>query len=290
MIFVIDSNYLVLSALVTIVWQTSFSIYAIFSKTDKVTDLSYGSNFVVLVLLSFFLSEVYFVRQIIVTIMVTIWGLRLAGFLFYRILKIGKDERFNEIRDSPIKFLIWFFLQFVSIWLICSPQVILNANQRNPPIMAIDIIGWIIWCIGFLCESISDQQKFIFRSNPENKNRWCDEGLWHFSRHPNYFGEIACWWGLFLSCSTILSGWTWFCVIGPIYLTVLLMFGSGVPTTERSSDKRFGHNPDYIDYKRTTPILIPFFPGIFMKGAKILFCCEFPQYNYLEPTHRFGSN
>jgi len=169
------------------------------------------------------------------------------------------------------------------VWLISSPQVILNGEVNNPPIGPLDIIGWIIWIIGFFCESVSDHQRFTFRMDPNNKGTWCQTGLWRFSRHPNYFGEICCWWGCFLSCASILAGWRWFCIIGPIFITVLLMFGSGVPTTEKSTDNKFWNIPEYQEYKRRTPVLIPFIPGVCSGPAKAVCCCEWALYNF-RPT------
>jgi steroid 5-alpha reductase family enzyme len=98
------------------------------------------------------------------------------------------DCRFDEVRSNCVKFSIWFFFQFISVWLMSLPQVILNGEPSNPGIGTLDIIGWIIWVIGFLCEAISDHQKFVFKMNPANKGHWCDVGLWKYSRHPNYFG------------------------------------------------------------------------------------------------------
>jgi len=283
MIFILDSYYLVISIFITIAWQSLFALFGTIFKSDKGTDLSYGTNFVGLTIIILLLSDTYYIRQIVVTILVCIWGIRLAGYLFYRINKIGHDHRFDEVRGSCVKFSIWFIFQFIAVWLISSPQVILNGEPNNPPIGALDIIGWTIWTIGFLFESISDQQRFNYRMNPSNK-AWCETGLWRFSRHPNYFGEICCWWGCFLSCASILAGWRWFCIIGPIFITVLLMFGSGIPTTEKSTDKRFGHLIEYQEYKQRTPVLLPFIPGVCGGSFKNIFCCEWSIYNYPPTT------
>jgi len=278
--FLLDAYYLSITALVTLGWQLSFALYATASKSDKVTDLCFGTNFAVLVILTLFLGQTFYVRQIVVTSLVVVWGLRLAGYLFYRINKIGKDKRFDEVRGHCVRFSIWFLFQFISIWLMATPQVILNAEKSNPDIGALDIVGWSIWAIGFFFESVGDHQKFVFRSNPNNKAKWCDVGLWKLSRHPNYFGEICCWWGCFLSCASVLSSWRWFSIVGPVFITVCLLFLSGIPTTEKSSDTRCGSIPEYQEYKQRTPILIPFFPGIFSGTWKVIFCCEWGIYSH----------
>jgi len=281
MVFVIDDRYLVITAIITFVWQFGFYIPAALCKFDKVTDLAYGTNFVALAIITLFLKDTFYARQIVITIFVTIWGTRLAGYLFYRIIKIGQDHRFDGARENPFKFGIWFFFQFVIIWMLALPYTLLNASSYNPNIAWNDILGWILFVVGFICETVADQQKFAFKNNPENKNHWCDVGIWKYSRHPNYFGEIILWWGIFASCASILSNWEWFVIIGTIFLTVTLVFATGIPTTEKSTDQRFWKNEDYQEWKNKTPVLVPFIPGIFRGFAKVLFCCEWAKlYNY----------
>jgi len=202
--------------------------------------------------------------------------------LFWRIINIGKDHRFDDVRENSFKFLVWFLLQFVTIWLISLPFIIINSPSKSDSddLIASDYVGWAIWLIGFVCEAIADQQKFQFRNDKSNKDKWCDVGIWKLSRHPNYFGEICCWWGIFISCASILVTWEWFSIVSPVYITVILMFGSGIPTTEKSTDKRFWTDTKYQEYKQRTPVLIPFIPGLCGGGAKTICCCELPLYNY----------
>jgi len=276
---VLDDRYLAITAIITFVWQFGFYIPAALCKFDKVTDLAYGTNFVVLAIITFFLKETFYPRQIVVTIFVCIWGIRLAGYLFYRIIKIGQDHRFDGARENPLKFGAWFFLQFVTIWSFSLPFILLNASSANPSLAWNDYFGWVLFVIGFVCETIGDQQKFVYRNNPENKDHWCDVGIWKLSRHPNYFGEIVLWWGIFASCASILNTWDWFVILGPVFLTIILLFGSGVPTTEKSTDKRFWKLEEYQQWKKRTPVLIPFFPGVFGGVPKVIFCCEWGFYS-----------
>jgi len=280
MVAVLDDYYMGITAIITFAWQFGFYIPAAICKFDKVTDLAYGSNFVALALITFFLKETFFIRQIIITIFVILWGIRLASYLFYRILKIGQDHRFEGTRESPIRFAIWFFFQFLTIWLIALPYTFLNANGTDAPLAWNDYFGWALFVIGFFCEALADQQKFIFKNNPENKNHWTDVGIWKLSRHPNYFGEIILWWGIFASCASVLSTWQFFVAVGPLFLTSILVFGSGIPTTEKSTDKRFWDNEEYQEWKSKTPVLIPFIPGVFGGIPKKIFCCEWGMYNY----------
>jgi len=277
---VLDERFLAITAIISLVWQISFFVIAAGCKFDKVTDLAYGSNFVVLAVVTLCANNAFYPRQIVVSIAVILYGIRLATFLFVRILIIGKDHRFDSTRDSPVKFFIWFIFQFMVVWLVSLPYILVNAVSTNIPLQVNDYVGWAIWFIGCLCEAIADHQKFLYRSNPENVNHWCDVGLWHFSRHPNYFGEILCWWGIFITATSVLKTWDWLVIVSPILMTVVLLFGSGVPTTERASDSRFLSNPDYILYKARTPILVPFIPGVFGGFAKVLFCCEYPCYSF----------
>jgi len=243
--------------------------------------LAYGSNFVALALLTSFLGGSFYVRQIVVTVMVCMWGARLAGYLFMRIIKIGNDNRFDNVRENAFKFGVWFFLQYVTIWAIALPYILLNAQtSENPPLRANDWVGWVLFAIGLVSEAVGDHQKFVYKNNKANKDHWCDTGLWKYSRHPNYFGELCVWWGLFMSCASVITDYEWFTIGGPLYITVVLLFGSGIPTTEKSTDKRYWSRPEYQEYKQRTPVLIPFVPGVFGGVAKTLFCCEWPLFNY----------
>jgi len=277
-VWVWDDRYLALSCLVTFAWQMFFYILAAVFKVDKFTDLCYGSNFAALALLTFFLNGSYYPRQIFVTAAMTLWGIRLAGFLFYRILHIGHDKRFDGVRDNPIKFFIWFLFQFVVIWIVSLPFLILNSKDSNVPLQANDYVGWALFVIALVCESVGDHQKFTYRNDPKNKDHWCDVGLWKFSRHPNYFGEVLVWWSIFMTCATQLVDWEWFAVSSPIFMTIIMLFLSGIPTTEKATDERFWKNPEYVKWKKRTPVLIPFIPGVFTGAAKAIFCFEFPFY------------
>lgn len=239
--------------------QAVFFFIAFSFQTDKVTDFSYGLSFIAL--LFYLLSQRSFsdLFVIVLSAMVLIWAIRLISYLFTRILKIGKDDRFDEMRSKPLKFASFWILQGISVWVIMLPVIFFMTSyseigSRNITFM---IIGLIVWLLGISIETISDMQKFKFKNDPANKGRWVNIGLWKCSRHPNYFGEILCWWGVFVYVIPFLEGFGYLTIVGPIYITLLLLFVSGVPLIEKKYDERYKDNKEYQKYKRETNLLIP---------------------------------
>jgi len=120
-----------------------------------------------------------------------------------------------------------------------------------------------LWFIGLSIETVADLQKFHYKER--HRDRWCDIGLFRYSRHPNYFGEIILWWGIFLSCASMLQGWIWMSIIAPIFHTFSILFVTGIPLLERHNNEKFGSDPNYIRYKENTSILIPSIPKEIIK-------------------------
>ncbi|XP_078155400.1 uncharacterized protein C594.04c-like isoform X1 [Carex rostrata] len=279
---VLDSHFLALTAIVTVGYQLLFFIITALLKIDKVTDFAGSTNFVIIAVLTLVLKGTWHFRQIVLTVLVVIWGLRLALFLLMRILQWGEDRRFDEMRESLAKLAVFWIFQAVWVWTVSLPLTIVNASDNDPPVRPQDIIGWIIWLIGFLAEATSDQQKLWFKNNPANRGKWCNVGLWKYSRHPNYFGEILLWWGIFVASTPVLHGAEWTVIVGPVFLTFLLLFVSGIPLLEESADKRYSAVEEYRIYKSTTSPLIPLPPAIYgsIPGwIKSVFLFEFPLYN-----------
>ncbi len=221
-------------------------------QTDKLTDISYALTFILLSLTALFTGELS-TSKIVAAAMVCLWGLRLGGFLFYRILQTGKDKRFDEIRNDPLKFIHFWALQGVSVWV-----VLMSFNLYMGSETVFSIAGIFIWLTGLIIEAVADQQKYNFRQKKTGK--WIDTGLWHYSRHPNYFGEILCWTGMYIYTFTSLSYLNKFiALISPVYITVLLLFVSGIPRLEEYADNKWGDNKKYQKYKKNTNILIPWF-------------------------------
>ncbi|XP_078441018.1 uncharacterized protein LOC144711000 isoform X2 [Wolffia australiana] len=284
---VLDSHYLAITAIVTIGYQFVFFVITALLKFDKITDFAGSTNFVILALLTLILKGEWYFRQIVLTLLVVIWGVRLGGFLLMRILQWGEDRRFDEMRENIVRLAFFWIFQAVWVWTVSLPVTIVNASDRNPSVTVQDIIGWILWIVGLLAEASADQQKLSFKNSASSRGRWCNVGLWKYSRHPNYFGEILLWWGVFLASTPVLRGAEWLVILGPVFLTILLLFVSGIPLLEDSADKKYGNNEEYRFYKKRTSPLIPLPPAVYgalpnWVKATVLF--EFPLYNKNFPS------
>jgi len=197
--------------------------------------------------------------SILISILMSIWTLRLGIFLFYRVFKVGEDKRFREVKKSPLKFLVWFTISslWVSITSISALTILTTKNNNTEYYLV--YLGALIWLFGFLFEVIADYQKTKFKSNINNKDKFINKGLWSLSRHPNYFGEIILWIGIFVIALPSLSGWQYITLISPIFVYCLLTSVSGINLLEPKSDQKWGHLDSYKEYKNKTPELIPKF-------------------------------
>ena len=227
---------------------------AFFFKTDKLTDLSYAISFAVVSLFLFIESSMNMVHLILL-VMILLWAFRLGTYLFIRINKTGKDSRFDGMRESFWKFFRFWLLQGFSVWVIMLSSIV-YFSMTSVSFSALHILGISIFVIGLIIETVADYQKYKFKNNKEN-TKWTNIGLWKKSRHPNYFGEMLVWTGIFIyaaiqtSTLSILVG-----VISPIYIITILLFVSGVPMLEKKYDKKYGDDPEYIKYKKNTNLII----------------------------------
>jgi len=242
------------SLFISLLIQLLFFIIAAINKTDKVTDLSYGLTFILITIFSFLGSEQEFAQQLLLA-MIAIWGIRLSVYLFIRIMKIKVDLRFNKVRNSFVQFGKFWLLQAISVWIIMLPANVFFGQSSL--LNAWSTLGMIIWLTGLTIETVADIQKFQYKNIPKNKNRWTDVGLWKYSRHPNYFGEMLCWWGVFLFCLPTFNNYQLLTIIGPMFITFLLLFVSGVPPLEKRYLSKFGDNQDFQEYLKNTNLLIP---------------------------------
>merc|ERR1711998_324570 len=195
-------------------------------------------------------------RQWIITGMVTVWALRLGSFLLMRVKKAGKDGRFDEIKKDVFR---WFNVWTIQgLWVIFTAlgALTINCSASVKPLCINDYVGFGIWALGFLIEVVADGQKTAFNNNPENKGKWIDVGLWHYSRHPNYFGEIMLWTGVMVAGTAVYEQGQWVSVIIPLFVTFLLTKVSGVPMLENRADEKWGHDPLYQQYKAETSVLL----------------------------------
>lgn len=235
--------------------QAVLFAFAATLKTDKVTDLSYGLTFVLIALWLPWQTATMTMPALVVSGMVVLWGVRLAGYLFYRILTIGRDARFDGIREHFWPFFKFWFGQGVAVWVIMLP---VTAWYFSPgPWHWGMAIGAGVWAVGLVIETIADAQKFAAKRRPGGSQRWMDSGLWAYARYPNYFGEMLCWWGVFLFVAGDLSGAAWLTILGPISITYILLKVTGIPTLEKSATAKWGTNPDYLAYVKRTRLLVP---------------------------------
>ncbi|XP_071947077.1 uncharacterized protein [Antedon mediterranea] len=237
---------------------TMFAVAATL-KTEKFYDLVGSGTFALLAVQSLRWGGHYHLRQKVQTGMVVTWGLRLGGHLFSRVMAAGGDSRFNKVRGNPKVFFMYWTVQ--ALWILATllPTLILNLEKKDKVIGIRDYIGWGLWGAGFLIETLADRQKSVFRADPDNAGKFIDSGLWSVSRHPNYLGEILLWSGMYLSASSVMSGWQHVSVISPFFVWFLLTRVSGIPILERQGMKRYGSDPRYLEYLKNVPVLFPFF-------------------------------
>ena len=226
-------------------------------QTEKFFDLTGSITYISVTAIAIIFGTGVDGRSILLATLVIIWAIRLGMFLFRRIQKAGKDDRFDEIKPSFIRFLNVWTIQglWVTFTLAAALVAITTANKKELDIFA--ILGLLVWIIGFAIEVAADSQKSRFNANPDNKGRFIQTGLWSRSRHPNYFGEIMLWVGIAMIALPVLHGWQWVALISPLFVTLLLTRVSGVPLLEKKADKKWGGQDEYETYKKKTPILIP---------------------------------
>jgi len=248
-------NDVLLTLAVSLGIQAVLFAFAATLKTDKVTDLSYGLTFVTLAGWMLTRGDAGDPTQLALAAMVILWGVRLAGYLFYRILTIGRDARFDGIREHFWPFFKFWFGQGIAVWVIMLPVTLWFTNTA--PYSFWMSIGGTIWAVGLIIETIADAQKFAAKNRPGGGDRWMDTGLWKYSRYPNYFGEMLCWWGVFIYVAPGLGVWNALGILGPIAITYILLKVTGIPTLEKSATTKWGSNPAYQEYVRTTRLLVP---------------------------------
>ncbi|MGI9342241.1 MAG: DUF1295 domain-containing protein [Gammaproteobacteria bacterium] len=226
-------------------------------QTEKFYDLVGSLTYLAVIAVAVYLSPARDTRSLLLLALVSLWAMRLGSFLFRRILADGFDRRFADIKPSFSKFLLAWTLQglWVSFSLAAALAAVTSATRAGFGVLA--LLGGAVWLFGFGIEAIADRQKRRFRKDPANAGRFIATGLWAWSRHPNYFGEIVLWCGIAVIAVPNLAGWQFLTLISPVFVYLLLTRISGIPLLERGADERWGGEPDYEHYKRTTPVLFP---------------------------------
>lgn len=241
--------------LVIVLIQWFFYGLAVRRKTDIFTDISYGGTFVLIALWLFLTQSDFTWVQVLITFCVVLWWVRLAWYLFLRILYMKKDRRFDGMRDNRKSFGKFWLLQTFSIFIIgLAPNLLLL--DAWPHWFHIWILIWaVIFAYGRYVQAVADWQKFTFKK--QYPKQFVNVWLWSKARHPNYFGEILMWWWIFLISATQFSWRQLISVLSPVFITFLLLKVSGIPLLEEQHDKKYGDDPDYHEWKARTKLLVP---------------------------------
>jgi steroid 5-alpha reductase family enzyme len=226
-------------------------------QTEKFFDLTGSITYISVTTLALLLSSAIDARAILLWALVVIWAVRLGTFLFRRIQKAGKDDRFDELKPSFVRFLNVWTIQGLWVTFTAAAAWVAITTTHRQELDAFAVIGLLVWMFGFAFEVIADAQKSRFNADPANKGKFIQIGLWSRSRHPNYFGEIVLWIGVAIIALPVLQGWQWVALISPVFVTLLLTRVSGIPLLEAKADKKWGGQPEYEAYKKRTPVLIP---------------------------------
>jgi len=247
------------AVLIAFLIQWALFIPAYIFQTEKFYDLSGSLTYISVVSFCFYSnyeSSRINLGNIIISLLIIMWAVRLGSFLFIRIKKAGEDIRFREIKKSPSRFFMTWTLQgmWVSLCSACALAGIANGIEIN----SYFYIGIIVFIIGFTAEIIADNQKSKFRKDPNNRDKFISSGLWKHSRHPNYLGEITLWLGISIISFSSLAGWQLITLISPIFTYLLLVYVSGIRILDYNGNKKWGHLDSYKDYRKNTPRLIGF--------------------------------
>jgi steroid 5-alpha reductase family enzyme len=226
-------------------------------QTEKFFDLTGSLTYISVITIGLLLSAAIDARAVLLWALVVIWAVRLGTFLFRRIRKAGKDDRFDELKPSFIRFLNVWTIQALWVTFTMAAALVAITTTVRKDLDAYALVGFLIWVFGFAFEVIADSQKSRFTADPANKDRFIQTGLWSKSRHPNYFGEIMLWIGVAVIALPVLTGLQWVALISPLFVALLLTRVSGVPLLEAKADKKWGGQPDYEEYKKKTPVLLP---------------------------------
>ena len=238
-------------------------IPSFYLKTEKYYDLFGGLTFVFSVLIMMFLkfrkTNDLSIREIILALSVLFWTIRLSFFLFQRVKRVGKDERFDRYKYSFSKFLLAWMTQGLWVFMCLFPTLIVFSSPTNSEIIYL-FLGGLIYLVGLIIEIIADYQKTVHNKLNNQERKFISSGLWSRSRHPNYFGEFLIWTGITIICFPVFSVFKYLSLITPIFIYFLLNYISGVNLLEERAKEKWGNNPEYVEYLKTTP---KFFPKIF---------------------------
>jgi steroid 5-alpha reductase family enzyme len=236
-------------------WLAFLAAYLM--QSEKFYDLTGSLTYITVTIAAVLFNPPVDGRAMLLTTLVVIWAGRLGSYLFIRVRKAGRDARFDQIKVSFVRFLTAWTTQGLWVTFTLAAALAAMTAIEGSPLGIFSLIGTLIWIFGFSIEVTSDLQKNRFRKNPHNRGKFIHTGLWAWSRHPNYFGEIVLWIGVAFVALPILRGWQFVTLISPLFVALLITRISGVPMLERMADEKWGKQEDYIAYKENTPVLIP---------------------------------
>lgn len=251
-------TYFLTLALALFSYMTLWFVISILKKRNDLADVAWGLGFVFMSWFSLFLGSPKPISSL-VCLLVTIWGLRLSLHIYRRNHGKPEDSRYATWRKEWKHFYLQsylqvFLLQGFLLFLISLPIFFLNFHRTGDSSLLL-VLGFITWLFGFTFEAVSDWQLKQFIQNPQNNGKIMNQGLWHYSRHPNYFGEVTLWWGIFLISFSQTSNL--FSILGPLTISTLILFVSGIPLLE----KKYQGRPEYEEYKKSTSVFFPLPPG-----------------------------
>ncbi len=246
---------LILSVLI----QLIFFIPSYLFKTERLYDLIGSSTYIVVISFAYYSISNKTITDTILFVFVLIWGIRLGTYLFKRIQRDKEDVRFEKAKKNFFWFLQYWLGQALWVSITSCAAVIAILKSENESLNIYVIIGVLIWIVGFSVEAIADLQKSKFKKSENTNKKFISTGLWSKSRHPNYFGEITLWMGIYIISLSSFSGIEYFSIISPIFVYILLTRMSGINMLEKIADERYGHLSEYVQYRENTPVLFPNF-------------------------------
>ncbi|MEC9414079.1 MAG: DUF1295 domain-containing protein [Pseudomonadota bacterium] len=234
-----------------------FFVHGYLFQTEHYFDATGSFTFVSLSLFLIFVVRDFY--AFLICSLVMIWSLRLGSFLFSRVKRSGRDTRFTEMKKN----FFWFFMTWnlSALWVFLSyvAGMVAVTSKYSSELSFIDFVfcsvGFLVWLSGFVIEVVADNQKKKFKEDLNNNDKFISHGLWSWSRHPNYFGEILLWIGITIIALPVFKGWDYIALISPVFIYYLLVKVSGIPMLEKSANEKWGSDPNYIKYKENTNIL-----------------------------------
>jgi steroid 5-alpha reductase family enzyme/ligand-binding SRPBCC domain-containing protein len=270
------------SLLIALAYMTVIWLLSLVRQDASIVDVFWGLGFAFLAVAYFLLTDGFMGRKILITSLVGIWGLRLSAYILWRNWGKGEDFRYRAWREQAGDRFWWtsylrvFLLQGLLLSAISAPLLAAQFEDDPGHFTFVDLLGALIWGVGFFFEAVGDYQMARFKSNPANNGKVMRSGLWGYTRHPNYFGDATLWWGYFVIAAGTPNGyWSFF---GPVLMTVLLLRVSGVALLERTQVET---KPDYKDYIESTSSFLPWFPHFYVLERSQLIPAS------LEETFRF---